>query len=223
MKTLSKIALLAGAGALVANHASANLIVNGDFSAGNTGFTSGYGYTSVAGGLATGGEGAGEGLYAIGTNPNFYHSAFVTQGDHTTGTGNMMIVNGSGVANKTVWSGTVAPPLTVGAEYQFTAWVMNVYPDSPANLKFSFGGNSLGTFSPTGNGVWQEFTANFIATADQSTGLVDLNLVAFGNDFALDDLSLVAVPEPTTIIAGALLLLPFAASTVRIFRKARLA
>jgi hypothetical protein len=32
-----------------------------------------------------------------------------------------------------------------------------------------------------------------------------------------------AVPEPTTIIAGALLLLPFGASTVRILRKNRTA
>jgi hypothetical protein len=35
----------------------------------------------------------------------------------------------------------------------------------------------------------------------------------------LDDVSLVAVPEPTTLISGALLLLPFGASTVRILRK----
>jgi hypothetical protein len=30
---------------------------------------------------------------------------------------------------------------------------------------------------------------------------------------------LAAVPEPTTLIAGALLLLPFGASTIRILRK----
>jgi hypothetical protein len=37
------------------------------------------------------------------------------------------------------------------------------------------------------------------------------------------EVSLVAVPEPTTIIAGALLLLPFGASTVRFLRKNRTA
>ena len=35
----------------------------------------------------------------------------------------------------------------------------------------------------------------------------------------MDDISLVAVPEPTTMIAGALLLLPFGASTLRMLRK----
>lgn len=36
---------------------------------------------------------------------------------------------------------------------------------------------------------------------------------------ALDNVSLVAVPETSTVIAGALLLLPFGASTFRILRK----
>jgi hypothetical protein len=39
----------------------------------------------------------------------------------------------------------------------------------------------------------------------------------------IDDVRLVAVPEPNTIIAGALLLLPFGMSTVRFLRKQRAA
>ena len=39
----------------------------------------------------------------------------------------------------------------------------------------------------------------------------------------VDDITLTAVPEPTTMIAGALLLLPFAASTLRKLRKNRTA
>jgi len=39
----------------------------------------------------------------------------------------------------------------------------------------------------------------------------------------LDDVSVTQVPEPTTMIAGALLLLPFGASTLRILRKNRAA
>ncbi len=195
------------------------LITNGNFESGNTGFSSDYEYTAAAGGLATGGEGSGGGVYGVGTDPSFFHSAFVSTGDHTSGHGNMMVVNGSFTANKVVWSTVISPPLTVGATYQLSAWAMNVYPDSPANLQFSFGGNVLGTLTPTGNGVWQQFTATFVATANQANGLVDLNLAFSGNDFALDDISLTAVPEPTTMIAGVLLLLPFAASTVRVLRR----
>jgi hypothetical protein len=37
------------------------------------------------------------------------------------------------------------------------------------------------------------------------------------------NIQILAVPEPTTMIAGALLLLPFGASTLRILRKNRTA
>ena len=49
--------------------------------------------------------------------------------------------------------------------------------------------------------------------------MTDINVVASGNDFVLDDISVTAVPEPTTCIAGALLLLPFGASTLRSLRR----
>lgn len=218
MNRFGRIAgIMAFMGMLACSHAG--LILNGDFESGNTGFSSQYEYTSVNGGLATGGEGSGGGRYGIGTNPQFFHPSFVSAGDHTTGSGNMMVVNGSFTPNKVVWSGTVAPPLTIGTTYKFSAWVMNVYPTSPANLQFSFGGNTLGTIAPTGSGVWQEFTAFLVATADQSSGLIDLNIAFSGNDFAVDDITLTAVPEPATMLAGALLLLPFGASTLRRMRK----
>ena len=34
-----------------------------------------------------------------------------------------------------------------------------------------------------------------MATANNTAGLIDLSLVAFGNDFAIDDISLTAVPD----------------------------
>lgn len=64
-----------------------NLIANPSFSLGNTGFTSSYTYTTNL---------WPEGTYYIGANPTTYHSSFASCGDHTTGTGLMMIVNGSG-------------------------------------------------------------------------------------------------------------------------------
>jgi hypothetical protein len=198
MNSWSIAGLICGALFLAAvGTSSAGLIVNGDFEAGNSGFSSGYEYTADPGGLATGGEapGQGAGRYGVGTDPNFFHPAFPSAGDHTSGSGNMMVVNGSGDASKIVWSGTVSSPLTIGATYKFSAWVMNVYPASPANLQFSFGGNILGTFSPTGLDQWQEFTAIFTATANQTSGSIDLNTEPFGNDFALDDIDLTKVPD----------------------------
>jgi hypothetical protein len=223
MKTAQLLGYVAGC-ALAVTQASAALVVNGDFASGNTGFTSGYEYTAAAGGLATGGEGAGAGRYAVGTNPQYYHSSFVSFGDHTTGTGNMMIVNGSQVEGKNVWTGSLVSPLIVGETYLLSAWVRNVYHASPASIRFSVGGVQVGSdFSVTGTAAWYQFTAMFVATASQTPTAVDVNLAYTGNDFALDDISLVLVPEPTTMIAGALLLLPFGASTIRFLRKNRAA
>ena len=66
-----------------------NLIVNGDFSAGNTGFQSQYTYnaTSVV----------NETVYTVGPNPADFSPYVASFGDHTSGSGLMMIVNGGSV------------------------------------------------------------------------------------------------------------------------------
>jgi len=179
--------------------------------------------------LATGGDdsvhNSGEGLYAVDTNPNYYHSAFTTAGDHTgDSAANMMIVNGSTVPGKNVWTGTLSPGMVVGTTYLFSAWVMNVYHDGQsghedANLQFSIGGNVIGTFTPTGLGTWQQFSATYTpSAAGEIPTSVDLQVNYYANDFALDDISITAVPEPTTWLAGGLLFLPFGVSALRVLR-----
>lgn len=65
-----------------------NLVVNGDFEAGDTGFTTGYAYGTSP---AIGGILWDESTYAITTNPNLVHSSFFTCSDvGTTGPGNMI-------------------------------------------------------------------------------------------------------------------------------------
>jgi hypothetical protein len=74
-----------------------NLVTNGDFSAGNTSFTTGYILDCTVGGYI------GEQRYCVGTNPNAVHGAWAACGDHTTGTGNMLIFNGTSTPNVNVW------------------------------------------------------------------------------------------------------------------------
>ena len=87
-----------------------NLIANGDFEAGNIGFTTDYTFLDPSN---TGGWTLGPPyMYTVGTNPGLYHSAWMPGfGDHTTGTGNMMIVNGSsdGPPPEVVWAQNVTP------------------------------------------------------------------------------------------------------------------
>lgn len=74
-----------------------NLIVNGDFESGNTGFITDYAYCNSSACLIP----IVDSGYAVGSNANLYNMYFSGH-DHTTGNGNFMIVNG-GVPSLVVW------------------------------------------------------------------------------------------------------------------------
>jgi hypothetical protein len=222
-----EMAIISALGAILPITGSANLVINGDFQAGNTGFTSGYKYVAPGAHAPSGNANTlwDEGTYSVGTDPHSFHSSWASFGDNTTGTGKMLIVNGAGSA-VTVWQGTLSSTLIAGATYQFSAWVANLYPPAqtplaPAQLSFSVGNAQIGAvYTAPDVGIWHQFTTTFVA-GSEPIAVLDLNTVPNGNDFALDDISLdvVAVPEPATMLAGALLLLPFGASTIRVLRK----
>lgn len=171
-----------------ANPARAVLFDNGDFEAGNTGFSTDY--TFISGSTST----TLAGQYAITTNPQNQNSGFTSFGDHTTGTGNMMVVDGSETASDLVWGQTVS--VSPNTEYDISAWVASVFADRPAQLEFSINGSQIGSTytAPSTTGVWDEFTATWNSGSNNSLNLqiVSLDTEAFGNDFALDDFSFTA-------------------------------
>ena len=91
-----------------------NKVVNGDFSSGNTGFSSAYSYSTV--------NPLSEAKYVITTNAANVHFAF-SGGDHTTGTGNLMVLNGSSTPSY-VWTQTVS--VRPNTWYNFSAWFKNI-------------------------------------------------------------------------------------------------
>lgn len=159
-----------------------NLVVNGDFSQGNTGFTSSYNYAAVN---------VTEGQYYVGTNPNAWNPNTVACKDHTTGTGNMLLVNGAPVADVNVWQQTIT--VKPNTNYAFSAWLQAIFSVNPAQLQFSINGKSIGNlFSavlPTCN--WQQFytTWNSGNTTSATISIINKNTIVLGNDFALDDIS----------------------------------
>ncbi|MFT5487938.1 MAG: hypothetical protein ACI9JL_000697 [Paracoccaceae bacterium] len=161
--------------------ASANLINNGDFEAGNTGFTSSYAYNPGNIGPA--------GTYDTIANPATAHSLASSYGDHTTGSGLMMAVNGSTTPNDLVWGQTVS--VAAGATYDFAAYISSWYPDSPAQMIFSVNGSTIGTLTaPMTTGVWELAFATWNSGASTSA-LIEIrnaNTASGGNDFALDDI-----------------------------------
>src|ERR1700741_4225537 len=95
----SMILAALGSALLATSAQAANLVANGDFEAGNSGFGSDYGFVASVDQTS----GYPEGIYLIDNNPTDIHNLFSSFGDPTSGAGQMMIVNGSGTADQRVW------------------------------------------------------------------------------------------------------------------------
>jgi hypothetical protein len=97
-------------------------VVNGNFSAGNTGFTSAYTYVAAPGQLNA------QGLYGITADvaPRFPNIMYGR--DHTVGNGNspnnFLAINGADAANKTIWMETVN--VIPNTDYYFTVFAMDL-------------------------------------------------------------------------------------------------
>jgi hypothetical protein len=187
-----------------------NLLVNGDFSLGNTGFTSQYTYSTDLG---------PEGNYVVGADPQTYNSGGASFGDHTTGTGLMLIANGDPTPNTYVWQETVNVSNTT--TYSFSGWAAswgelgNNMDPSPAQLEFFVNGVQIGSeFTLNAeDGEWSQFAASWNSgTSSVATiAIVDMNTTAVGNDFALDDLAFgvsaatqlaITTQPPASIVSG---------------------
>ena len=189
------VAAIAGAAPATATE----LVVNGSFSAGNTGFSSDYAYH----------VGQGHGVYDLAATPLSADDAYPdwgTYGDHTTGTGTMLVADGSTTAGQNVWAESLM--LTAGQTYTYSFWGRQNDASSGSNpsLAFLVGGIATGTplaVSSASADGWQQATGTFTANAGGTTTVAirDLNTSGPFNDFSLDDISVTApsagaVPEP---------------------------
>lgn len=165
-----------------------NLVVNGDFSGGNTGFTSSYVYAAPPSTTLV------EGNYSVYTNPNGVHTGFTVMGDHTTGTGNMMIVNGAS-SGADIWCQTIT--VTPNTDYDFSAWFANCSAvttgtDVPI-MQFKINGVLIGTPTTVSSapGTWVNFatTWNSGTSTTATICIYDGTTAASGNDFVIDDIA----------------------------------
>lgn len=169
-------------------------VVNGDFEQGNTGFYTDYSYRTPVDDHTLYDEGA----YTVTNDVRQVHTSAPSPAcshDHTTGSGMMMAVNGGSDVNKTVWQQTVME-LNPQTSYVFSAWVMNWDQENSnmAKLEFSINGQLQGgRVSPQGGyGHWTQVYAVWNSgTSDQANiRLVNFQDASYGNDFAIDDISL---------------------------------
>jgi CHU_C Type IX secretion signal domain len=171
---------------------TSNLIFNGDFESGNSGFTSDYalstpGYTCPSGNQVWGSLGC-EGVYLVGPDASLTHSAFPPCMDHS-GSGNMMMINGAPSLQQ-VWCQSIN--VVPNTDYIFQAYATSISPNSPAILQFSINGGLLGSpFSlSSATCIWQEFYTIWNSGSNTSIEIciTNQNTASGGNDFALDDL-----------------------------------
>jgi hypothetical protein len=204
-----------------------NLVSNGDFEAGLSGFTSDYV-------LADGTSGSlfPESVYLVGTDPSLYHGLFTSYGDHTTGSGNMFIANGAGDTSKIVWETSATIAVTPGTLYYFEAWMSSAHPASPGSLSFKLSGDVsdaiLGTgTAPATTGIWTPVSHTWHSGLNTSVTLFlqNANSASFGNDFAIDDIhfgetSSISVPDASSSLTLAGMAFAFCGLARRRFGRA---
>jgi len=171
--------------------ATTNLVDNGDFSEGNTGFTTEYNQVSNPNPFGV------QSSYDIVTNPNSWFSAFASCGDHTTGTGNLMVFDGSTDPTGNVKAWCAGTPIVVvpNTNYTFSYYVASAAPENPAKIEVLINGVSLAppVTAPSTTCVWtlvsHDWNSGTNTTADIC--IYDRQFIDYGNDFALDDIALV--------------------------------
>ncbi len=156
---------------------------------GNKGFTSTYAYSPTnLGGTA---------CYDVVTNPHLDHPFGGSFGDHTTGTGFKLALNGSTDTNAVVWRETVS--VSPDTDYVFSGWgaswgdTGHDFDPSPAVLRIVINGQQYAADVrlATTNGLWQSFATVWHSQSSKQAVIEihDENTEWLGNDFALDDLS----------------------------------
>lgn len=180
-----------------------NLVVNGDFSQGYTGWTYASDPTGENGYIRFGSTGqtySGPGyIYAGSSADHFNHDGFDDYPDHSESSDNMMLmVDGICKSGVTLWSQTLN--VSPNTNYYFSVWISSLKdnPNFPGTLDFTVNGISLGTpvTAPLKGHVWDFFEATWnsgsasgpitITIANTTTQGCDKEV-----DFAIDDIAFI--------------------------------
>ena len=172
-----------------------NLIFNGDFEQGNDGFYTQY--DTAQGGIL--GPLTNEGQYLITQNTNFAQILWDPCTDHTSGSTNLLAVNGATITNQAIWCQSVS--IVPNTYYQFSTWLTSCENSNPPSLQFSINGELIGS-SFNGASIlceWNEFFENWYSNSDTLAEIciVNQNTEPTGNDFALDDISFKPIETST--------------------------
>lgn len=205
---------------------SPNLVVNGDFTQGVTGFSSEYVLFPNTTGYGLCQTILGEGCFVIGTNPHSYNPAWLDFPSKNGAGDPFFIANGS-QDSSFVWQETIK--VTPDANYRFNVWIAANYADpAPSNLKIEFAALASGetcadavSLVKIGSvhadalnpGTWVEKKTGVRSPSDTvCIRITNAQNAVVGNDFSLDDIGLALDP-----------LAPYARPAVVLYSKTALA
>lgn len=166
-----------------------NLIPNGDFEQGNTGFTSAYTYATNQTEYLSGTR---WGKYMITSTPTAFESAWT---NCSNADGLYLIADGSMNPNTDFYSVTVNG-LSANTEYALSFDVTQLITNNSDNavLQFKVNGTAIGTPDTLAPQTcqWKHYytVVNSGNSTSMTISLTDLNTVQNNNDFALDNVSL---------------------------------
>lgn len=167
----------------------AELLKNGDFDEGFTEFTTDFIYTDTVN---------TQGVFTIATSS--VDSSFVHKKDHTSGTGNMFIADGSKFSEKAIYK--IEETLEKGGAYTFSFWMANNHKDflldSVTDSRISveptlhINGEMVYSQLLPDDTSWTKVTYSWTEETGGTKTIEIKNLTTTkkGNDFVLDDVSL---------------------------------
>ncbi|NDA26840.1 MAG: hypothetical protein EBZ05_08410, partial [Verrucomicrobia bacterium] len=185
---------------LAANSFAQNLVKNGNFSSGNTGFTTSYTYST---GNSTNSSVFSEGKYWVGSQASLVHPDFSSAYDHTStnSSGKFFIANGGPDTTQTIWQSDVIFVSQYNMTFRFEAWVTSLVSLSslaPPKLYFEIGngtswtplGGEVSLTSGISPGTWVlKYTDGILSLpGNYYLRLRNNQSAAAGNDFGLDDI-----------------------------------
>lgn len=170
---------------LVTTDYSKNLIINPDFELGNIGFETDYTYCSNQNCLIP----LGDNGYSIGKDASYFYTPYFQGYDHTSGSGNFMIVNGGRPTLK-VWRQTV--PVKPNTGYTLGLWISRMNEYDTSQIQIIINGAQVGAIfnPPATTNKWEQVIRTWNSGLQTSAivEIVDQRFSVIGNDFGLDDL-----------------------------------
>jgi len=196
--TILGFSLLLGLGSTAA--LASDLVVNGSFSAGNTGFSTGYTLTTQTPQLF---ENCLHGIYAVipigNVAPQSAYNDWVNVTvDPSGGNGNVYVADGATTYPTTVWQETLAVAPGSGYLFSYDAAEISNTCCSNADFQVAVNGVVLGDQTVGDSWVPYSYSWNSGLSTTATITLTDLDNSGSFNDFVLDDLSFDG-PSPSTV------------------------